>query len=156
MICWKNKIEKQVVSFATDSICTTDKLDISSDKLGKFSFDDSARDVFYLQNGIYRFNDKWKQRGLGKLGSKEIEHLETYTKKGKLYMKFKVLRTSRLRSSILQDNISDIGKFKTFEREVNLNADRKRFWLERIESIDSKIMNESMPISMNYFEKDEI
>ena len=43
-----------------------------------------------------------------------------------------------------------------FNREVNLNADKKRFWLGEIESIDSKIMNESMPISMNYFEKDEI
>ena len=71
-------------------------------------------------------------------------------------MKFKVLRSSRLRSSILQDNISEIGKFKTFEREVNLNADRKRFWLGEIKSIDSKIMNESMPISLNYFEKEEI
>jgi hypothetical protein len=49
-----------------------------------------------------------------------------------------------------------IGKIKTFEKEVNLNADRKRFWLGVIESIDSKTMNESMTISMNYFEKDEI
>jgi len=35
-------------------------------------------------------------------------------------------------------------------------VDRKRFWLGKIESIDSKIMNDSMPISMNYFEKDKI
>jgi len=152
----QNNIERETVIFATDSICCTKKLDIGSNNLGEFSFDDSANDVFVLQNGINRFNDKWKQRGLGKLGSKEIEHLETYTKKGKLYMKFKVLRTSRLRSSILQDNISDIGKFKTFEREVNLNADKKRLWLGEIESIDSKILNESVPISMNYFKKDWI
>jgi len=39
---------------------------------------------------------------------------------------------------------------------VNLNADKKRFWLGKIESIDSKIINESMPISLDYFEKDEI
>jgi hypothetical protein len=38
-----------------------------------------------------------------------------------------------------------------FEREVNLNADKKRFWLGEIESTDSRIMNESIPISMNYF-----
>lgn len=107
--------------------------------------------VFVLQNGINQFNNKWKQRGLGKLKSKDIEHLETIVKKGKLYLKFKMLRSSRLRSSILQDNISEIGKFKTIEREVNLNADRKRFWLGEIESIDSRIMNESIPISFNYF-----
>jgi len=34
--------------FTTDSICVTKKLDIDSDSLGKFSFDDSADDVFYL------------------------------------------------------------------------------------------------------------
>lgn len=104
-----------------------------------------------LQNGINRFNGKWKQRGLGKLQDRDIEHLETITKKGRLYLKFKVLRSSRLRSSILQDNISEIGKIKVFEKEVNLNADKKRFWLGEIESIDSIIMNESVPISMNYF-----
>jgi len=68
----------------------------------------------------------------------------------------KVLRSKRLRSSILQDTIKDIGKIKPIIREVNLNADKKRFWLGEIESIDSEIMNESMPISMNYFKKDEI
>jgi len=36
------------------------------------------------------------------------------------------------------------------EKEVNLNADKKRFWLGEIESIYSKVMNESVPISMNY------
>jgi hypothetical protein len=43
-----------------------------------------------------------------------------------------------------------------FERQVNLNADKKRFWLGEIESIDSKVMNESMPVSMNYFEKNMV
>ena len=87
----------------------------------------------------------------GKLQDKYIEHLETIVKKGRLYLKFKVLRSSRLRFSILQDRLKDIGKIKTFEKEINLNADKKRFWLGEIESIDSKIMNESVPISMNYF-----
>lgn len=146
-----NNLERDVVSFATDSICVTKKLDIDSDKLGEFSFDDSANDVFVLQNGINRFNGKWKQRGLGKLQDKDIEHLETITKKGRLYLKYKVLRSFRLRSSILQDRLSEIGKIKTFQKEVNLNADKKRFWLGEIESIDSRIMNESVPILMNYF-----
>ena len=53
-------------------------------------------------------------------------------------------------------NLQSDGKFSNIERELNLNADKKRFWLGEIESIDSKIMNESMPISLNYFGKDEI
>ena len=149
----KQGIERDVVSFATDSICTRAKLDVNSTKLGDFSFDNEATDVFVLQNGFYRFNDSWKQRGLGKLGTREIEHLDTFEKDGRLYYRFNVLRNNRLRSSIIQDKIQDIGKIKPETREFNLNADRKRFWLGRIESMDNGVMNESMPLSLNYFDK---
>ncbi|QLH08813.1 DNA polymerase [Candidatus Nitrosotenuis sp. DW1] len=152
----ENNIEKEIVAFATDSICTTKKLDFDSDKLGEFSHDASADDVFYLQNGFYRFNGKWKQRGLGKLKGKEIEHLDTFEKNGRLYYKFIVMRNNRLRSSIIQDDIKEIGKIKPNVREVNLNADRKRFWLNIIESIDSKTISESSSLSLNHFTKDEI
>ncbi|OLD41006.1 MAG: DNA polymerase [Thaumarchaeota archaeon 13_1_40CM_2_39_4] len=152
----ENGFEREVVAFATDSICTTRKLDIGSNKLGEFSYEGSANDVFYLQNGFYRFNGKWKQRGFGKLSGKEIEHLETFEKQGRLYYKIKLLRNTRLRTSILQDQISEIGKIKMMTRQINLNADRKRFWLGRIESIDQKYHNDSMPISLNHFSKDEI
>jgi|APSaa5957512535_1039671.scaffolds.fasta_scaffold04124_9 hypothetical protein len=145
-------LEKDVVAFATDSVCITKKLDVDSTVLGEFSFDGTGDDVYYLQNGFYRFNGIWKQRGLGKLGSKEIEHLETYEKNDKLYYKFNVLRNSRLRSSIIQNKIADIGKIRPIEREVNLNADRKRLWLGKILRIDES-MNNSMPISLNFIEK---
>jgi len=151
-----NKIEKQVVSFATDSIMVTQDLKTDSSVLGKFSFENSADDVFVLQNGINRMNGKWKKRGMGKLNGKEIENLENYEKNGRLYMKYAESRNTRLKTAINENRISDIGKFKLKVREINLNADRKRLWLGRIESIDSKTMNESMPISMNYFLKDEI
>ena len=111
----------------------------------------SRDDVFVLQNGFYRFNGRWKQRGLGKLNGNEIEHLDTFEKDGRLYYRFNVLRNSRLRSSILQNKISEIGKIKPITREFNLNADRKRFWLGRVKSMDDRIMNESMPLSLNYF-----
>ncbi len=149
----ENNIEREIVAFATDSICTTKKLNFDSDKLGEFSHDASANDVFYLQNGFYRFNGKWKQRGLGKLKGKEIEHLNTFERNGRLYYKFIVMRNNRLRSSILQDDIKEIGNIKPNVREVNLNADRKRFWLGMIERIDSKTMNESVPISLSHFKK---
>jgi hypothetical protein len=67
-----------------------------------------------------------------------------------------VLRNNRLRSSIIQNRIGDIGKIKPQTREFNLNADRKRFWLVRIESMKDGIMNDSMPLSLNYFNKNEI
>lgn len=58
-----------------------------------------------------------------------------------------------LRSSILQNIISKIGIIKEETREINLNAYRKMFWLGRIGSLDDEIMNESIPLSLNYFEK---
>lgn len=148
-----HNIEREVAAFATDSICTTKEICVNSTGLGGFSFDNSADDVFYLQNGFYRFNGKWKQRGFGKLGSKVIENFDTVEREGKLLMKCRILRPRRLRSSILQDSIDDVGKFSEFERELNFNADKKRIWLGEISNIDSRIMNESIPISMNYFLK---
>jgi len=146
----ENEIENDVVFFATDSVCTTKKLEYNSDKLGAFSFDNSADDVYVLQNGFYRFNEKWKQRGLGNLGTKEIEHLDTIERGDDLFYTYKVLRSNRLRSSILSDSIPDIGKFTTFERQVNLNADKKRLWFEKLRSIQEKKMINSMAINLNY------
>lgn len=151
----KNGIDKDVVAFATDSICTTKKLSKNSKKLGDFEFVGRSDDTFYLQNGFYKFQGKWKQRGLGKLKSKQIEHLETFEKDGKLFYKFFVNRNTRLRSSIIQNKIKDIGKIKIISREINLNADSKRFWLQNLSEIGCK-KNNSVTISLNYITKHAI
>jgi len=154
----ENNIEKDVVAFATDSICTTKKIEINSDKLGEFSLDKQALDVFYLQNGIYRFNKIWKQRGLGSIGSKEIEHFDTIERDGRLLMKFKMIRPQRLRSAILQNIHEDIGKFSIIEREVDLNADKKRMWIPAIgiKSINTKKMNVSVPLNLGILSKSQL
>ncbi|MEO9308074.1 MAG: DNA polymerase [Nitrososphaera sp.] len=153
----KHKIEKNVVSFATDSIAIKDKIRLpKSNKLGEMKLEKEGNDVYYLQNGYYRFNDTWKSRGFGKLNGKKIEHLRTTEKDGRLYLEYVESRNTRLRSAIIQHRIEDIGKIKPKIKKINLNADRKRSWLGTLESIDSRIMNESIPISLNYFEKDKI
>jgi len=48
----ENNIEIDVVFFAIDSVCTTKKLEYNSDKLGEFSFDNTANDVYVLQKWI--------------------------------------------------------------------------------------------------------
>jgi hypothetical protein len=150
-----NNLERDVVAFATDSVCVKKDLGIDSNRLGEFHLDKSANNVYYLQNGLYRFNGKWKQRGLGNLGSKEIEEIATIEKRGKLYARFKVLRNTRLRSAILEDRLDEIGQIKEITREVNLNADRKRLWLGQLKSIDDQF-NDSVPISLSHIPREKI
>jgi len=47
--------------------------------------------------------------------------------------------------------ISEIGKIKPITREVDLNADNKRFWLGQLTKIDN-YTNHSVPLSANQFQ----
>jgi len=149
----KYDIERNVVSFATDSIITTKKIEIDSQNLGDFKFENSGDDVFQLQNGIGRMNGKWKLRGLGKLCKKEVEHVATKEKDGRLYIEYEVKRTKQLASAIIQGKINDIGRIKVETREVNLNADQKRFWIESLKNVKDKTRNRSYPLNPQRFPK---
>lgn len=149
----QNKIEKETVAFATDSVMTSKKLNIDSDKLGGFSFEKDASDCYLLQNGYYRMNGSWKNRGIASMNGKTIKHLDTYQKNGKLFLKIQELRNTRLKSGIILNRIGDIGNLKPTVRWVDPNADKKRLWLGEINQIDDKSYNNSMPISMNHFMK---
>ncbi len=63
---------------------------------------------------------------------------------------------NQLRTSILSDSISDIVKFNIIERLVDLNADRKRLWFDKLTDVNDGMMIDSMPISLNYIEKNSI
>lgn len=60
-----------------------------------------------------------------------------------------------MKLSIIQNKIHDIGKIRLIEREVNLNADRKRLWLGKIIALD-ELFDDSVPLSVNYFDKSDI
>lgn len=152
----KPPLKKDVVAFTTDSICTTRDLDLKSSRLGEFTLDKSGEDAYYLQNGIYRFNDKWKLRGVGSIGGKTVEHVETLEKDGMLYLVLTPTRSASLHECIIQGRRQDIGKIRPIKRLVNLNADRKRFWMGTLKLIDNKACNDSLAISLNHFAKDEI
>lgn len=124
--------------------------------LGELSLDKFGRDVYYLQNGMYRFNGKWKLRGIGSIGGKTVEHDETIEKDGRLYLVMTPSRSASLRECIVQNRIGDIGKIRPIRKHVNLNVDRKRFWLGRLESIEGRLCNDSVPISLSHFSKDAV
>ena len=90
----------------------------------------------------------------GKLGSKEIEQMDTIERDGRLYYKYLVLRTKKLASAIISNQIDSIGVLKEETREVGLNADSKRFWLNRLTSISELKLNVSMSLNPQIFPKD--
>ena len=72
-------------------------------------------------------NGKWKLRGLGKLGKKEVEHVATREKDGRLYIEYEVKRTRQLASSIIQGKINEIEKIKIETRKLISMLIRKGF-----------------------------
>ena len=128
---------------------------MNSSRLGEFCFENKADDVHVLQNGIYRFNNTWKKRGFGKLSGRDIEHLDTFEKDGDLFIKYLEKRNTTLKMAIIQNRIQDIGKIKPKTKKLDLNADRKRQWFGKLTGIDESY-NDSMPLSLNWIEKDRI
>jgi hypothetical protein len=90
------------------------------------------------------------------MGGKTVEHVDTLEKDGRLYLVLMPTRSASLKECIIQNRIQDIGKIRPERKMVNLNADRKRFWLGKLQSVNDTVCNDSIPISLNHFSKDEI
>ncbi|NMJ86814.1 MAG: hypothetical protein EX285_03080 [Thaumarchaeota archaeon] len=101
-----------------------------------------------LQNGYCRFNGIWKTRGVGKLHNRTIENLNAFERDDKLVLSYTFLKNTRLISAICQNKIKNIGKLELKEKIINLNGDRKRLWLDKLTSIDSKECNASLPLRL--------
>lgn len=123
-------LEEETAAFATDSITTTRPLPgIATNDLGGMKLADSRSDLYCIQNGFRRSNGNWKLRGLGfdKEKNVAIEHVDTIeTPDGRVIMVLERQRPQRLKSAIKRGRIGDIGKFKLYKKEIDLNADRKR------------------------------
>jgi len=149
----EHDLENNIVAFATDSIATTKKIpDLDSKKLGEMKLDKEGDDVYYLSNGYYRFNGKWKNRGIGNDPDEknvEIEHLGTEIgKDGQLYIEVQTTQMQHLKSGIIRNLYKSIGKIRKYKKKVYLNSDRKRKWDKSLERIDDQTCD-SIPINMN-------
>ncbi len=148
-----NKLEKDVVAFATDSVaCRKKILGLDSKKLGGMKLDKEAHDVYFLSNGFYRFNGVWKNRGIGYDTEKkvEIEHQDTkIDKKGQLYISVKTTKTMHIKSGIIYDKLDKIGVIEEYEKKINLNSDMKRYWFSDLESLNDKKFCDSSAIPID-------
>ena len=71
------------------------------------------------------------------------------TPDGKVIMVPERRRLPRIKSAIKRGRIADIGKFKTYKKEIDLNTDRKRFWPWRLKTVHSDLCVCSMPHDVN-------
>ena len=146
-------IENDVVAFATDSIAVTKEIaGLDSEKLGEMKLDKHADDVVYLSKGFYRFDGKWKQRGVGYDREKKVEiaHLATRIgDDGQLYIAVETTRTTHIKSGILYNRLRSVGKIEQYEKKIGLNSDKKRFWFDDLTSLHDIKCCDSAPLNIN-------
>lgn len=150
----KNKLEREIVAFATDSIACRKKIpDLNSKILGEMKLDKESkkRDVIFLSNGFYMFDGIWKKRGIGNDKEKkvEIEHLTTrIDEDGQLWIGVRTTKTVHIRSGIIFNKLKDVNKIVEYEKKIRLNSDKKRSWLPaELKSLKDKSFCDSTPIN---------
>ncbi|QMU54803.1 MAG: DNA polymerase [Nitrosopumilus sp.] len=146
----KYDLDKQVVAYATDSVaCQTKIPNLDNKELGSMKLDNEGQDVIFLSNGFYRFNGTWKKRGIGYDNSRkqEIEHTDTIIDKdGNLCIMVQTTRTTHIKSGILYNKLSDVGKIEPYSKKINLNSDKKRNWFSELKSLNDKLNCDSATI----------
>lgn len=151
-----NKIERIVCMIYTDAITTTENLNLQSEKIGNFSLDVEG-EAYLLQNGFYRIGEKFRNRGLAKIGKDAISELEPFVDKdGKVKYTFEQNKVGTLRENLNRGTFENIGKFTKITRDFNINADRGRFWIGKLTDVRKKETNYSVPFSFPEFDPDRI
>lgn len=66
-----------------------------------------------------------------------------------MYVKVKTTKTIHIKGGIIYNKIKDIGKIKKYEKKINLNSDKKRFWIGDLKSLKEKVCCYSAPWNAN-------
>jgi hypothetical protein len=150
-----NNIERDVCMIYTDAITTTRNLNLNSKKLGDFSLDGQG-EAYLLQNGFYRIGDKFRNKGFANIGNDTIENLEPFEEDGKIKYTFEMTKVGTLKQNLLSGSFDNIGKFTKVTRDLDLNADRGRFWIGQLTDVRKKETNYSTPFSFPEFDASKL
>jgi len=147
----ENNLDNNVIAFATDAIVSKKHIkNLDSKVLGEMKLDKSGNDIIFLSNGFYRVNGVWKKRGVGfdherKL---EIEQLDSQIDKdGEFFILLETTKNTHIKSGILYNKLHKVGKIEKYWKKINLNSDKKRFWLSELKSLNDDSFCDSVPIS---------
>ncbi len=153
--------KNDIIAFATDGIFSTKplKLPITANQklLGQWSFE-FHRDFTIFMSGIYSFNyydhksKLWnrqtRSRGFkikcvknnGDFYMLDLDDckVEYNVDKSKFFIKINYILPNTISASIVQSKIRNIGKMEINAKEIDLNGDSKRFWLQDIKNLNTQ------------------
>lgn len=61
----------------------------------------------------------------------------------------KTTRNATSRGGILFNILKKVGKIETYEKKINLNSDKKRFWLSELKSLNDGTFCDSVAMSID-------
>jgi hypothetical protein len=94
---------------------------------------------------------------LAKVGKDTISELEPFVDKdGKIKYTFEITKVGTLKDNLKRGTFDNIGKFTTITRDLDINADRGRFWIGKLTDVRKKETNYSVPFSFPEFDPDKI
>ena len=126
-----------------------------SKKLGDFTLD-AQGEAYLLQNGFYRVGGKFRNKGFANIGNDAIESLEPFEQDGKIKYTFEMTKVGTLKQNLLRGTFDNIGKFSKITRDLDINADRGRFWIGRLTDVRKKETNYSIPFSFPEFDPSKL
>lgn len=109
-----------------------------------------------LQNGFYRVGDKFRNRGLAKIGKDQYQRLNPLWIKTARSNTLEQNKVGTLRENLNRGTFENIGKFTKITRDFNINADRGRFWIGKLTDVRKNETNYSVPFSFPEFDPDRI
>ena len=147
--CKDNK--KDIVMLATDGIFSNKKLDLPiGNKLGNYDFEFHPKFIL-LMAGIYSYNTeknpelKPKSRGFSLVtyeeGKKKMFDFDEYgiiQEEGNYFYQIENKRPLSIAKSVIENQYSpsDIGKFISVKKKIDLNGDHKRLWHNNLKSLN--------------------
>jgi len=133
--------EDAILSFATDGIVATEKLNAKTSKnLGEWELEEGDK-IILIMSGIYEIYDndepiRMRRRGIKRKAwettlANTLQNLHNATK-----IKHRIVRPIKVKEGIRrrEGGATIIGAFVEEEREIDINGDTKRRWERRFES----------------------
>jgi len=146
----QNDLGSACIAVHTDAVTTTILLPARylGDKLGQFVLKHQDKGIMIL-SGMYQMGSKAAYRGFRMpKGFSWYDKLKSMGNRSKTALSFREAKSWI--TAVIQNKPEEINRFSDVSKELDLNADNKRLWLERTDA--SKLLSgleQSLPILYN-------